>query len=128
MMNISFPTFFSSSLLYPNKSNLSRTSLAVKPSLVHLRLSKTSSRGIFSCMKPFSFLPNSGLVQDIQRKHQRTTLFLFSLLPFLLLRSIIKHVSFYNKEHTRSTASLLMASRAIEFSTIFYILQLLLPT
>lgn len=42
-------TFFSSSLLYPNNSNLFWTSSELKPSRVHSRDLKTSSRGIFSC-------------------------------------------------------------------------------
>lgn len=42
-------TFFSSSLLYPNNSNLFWTSSVLKPSCVHLRHLKTSSRGTFSC-------------------------------------------------------------------------------
>lgn len=42
-------TFFSSSLLYPKIANLSWAAVPVRPSLVHLKFSKTSSMGIFSC-------------------------------------------------------------------------------
>lgn len=42
-------TFFSSSLLCPKMDSLSSAASLVRPSLVHLRFSNTSSMGIFSC-------------------------------------------------------------------------------
>lgn len=42
-------TFFSSSLLCPKMANLSSAASFVRPSLVHLRFSNTSSMGMFSC-------------------------------------------------------------------------------
>lgn len=44
-------TFFSSSLLCPKIANLSWAASLVRPSLLHLRFSKTSSMGMFSCIQ-----------------------------------------------------------------------------
>lgn len=41
-------TFFSSSLLWPKSASLSSAACVVRPSLLHLRLSKTFSVGTFS--------------------------------------------------------------------------------
>ena len=44
-------TFFSSSLLWPKMTSLSSAASLLRPSLLHLRFSKTSSMGMFSCIK-----------------------------------------------------------------------------
>lgn len=50
-MHVQKRTFFSSSLLYPKMSSLFCASSELRPSFVHLRHSKTSSTGMFSCQK-----------------------------------------------------------------------------
>ena len=74
----SFPlTFISSSLLYPNRSNRCWNASWLRPSLVHLRCSKTSSRGIFSCMNQLPLLPNSHWIS--KRKKRRKKIMFLSL-------------------------------------------------
>ena len=85
--------FFSSSLLYPNIVSLCCATWLLKPSLLHLRFSKTSSMGIFSSIHKFHKI-------RLNHKHQTKTI---KVLQVLL---------------TKSTASLLMTSRVVALSAI----------
>lgn len=87
MNEIKKSTFFSSSLLWPKMASLSSAAWLVRPSLLHLRFSKTSSMGMFSCIHKHKKNKNKNTQQSkkITKKQQRTKKrvkwFIRSMLP-----------------------------------------------
>lgn len=100
-------TFFSSSLLWPKMVSLSSAASLLRPSLLHLRFSRTSSMGMFSCTQPKKLKTLTPKIPTKNKHIYHTT------------KNKKKELQSIFRSITKSTVSFNTASKTSPFSPIF---------